>query len=878
MRKAYYTKDRKTYFYKLKQMHALCWAYAGFLIIASFCMTLVLLFIWTDPLMGVSSLGLADLPMIEMGVGGGGLVEFSLTPLFNDGLAAAPNTAVVSTNVFTGYNLKLSTNSTTENALLPKDDGSAARIGAVDGTSSAPKKLGVNEWGYAVAGESGFGAAGTYAKPDSDSKWAGMPKKGSAEANVAVKTTNRAAANDQTTIYYGVKAGMNLPPDDYTQTVIYTVTANIVGVIPAPTIASVEPAQGVAGERITVSGTHFIMDGQSIVTAVFVDLDGDGQADANEVCANPAIAGGTGAGLDTIECNAPNDGAAGNIYNVIVTTWGGTSYDVLNPTTADDFFYRFPVCRSGNEAHNLCQIDIDSNMIPVKYAGDTSAPRWVKAGVTEADGGWYDYEEKKWANAVSVEAGKLGDYQAAAEGTVVDDNDILGYFVYIPRYAYRVQRLAAWHKPRHTQNPFEIVFENVGVPKKTPYMGVNTSAGSDATGRCTTPPVSALSSGAAVGGVDYQTDCGVSADYPIAAPYDRSQWATHPAFTIGGAEVNGWWVGKYESGSDTYCINGGGTSPVAGQCGENVAPDHVYIKPNKSPMTYRQIGAMNKMAINLSSNPKGLNSGNAVTGNTGTNLMNLSADTQTMQMKNDQWGAAAYLATSVYGVGDTACKNIFCTENKDKKVYNNAYFNGGAGGNVTDSASSPLSPSKSFRYQTGCGPVGSYVEGYTSVNCSAYHTEVGQQASTTGNVYGVYDLAGGAWEYVMGNYNDTQNVGHMAVMPAEEYVNVYRTTDVPSFGVKPVWSVSSNNVYYLFDACSFATCGGQANYETNAYQSVNYDYHAWNADFSVFVDGSYPWVIRSGAADNNEGCGLFGSYRYGSPDDATTWRAVAGIY
>ena len=27
-------------------------------------------------------------------------------------------------------------------------------------------------------------------------------------------------------------------------------------------------------------------------------------------------------------------------------------------------------------------------------------------------------------------------------------------------------------------------------------------------------------------------------------------------------------------------------------------------------------------------------------------------------------------------------------------------------------------------------------------------------ASTTGNIYGVYDMSGGSWEYVMGIYNN----------------------------------------------------------------------------------------------------------------------------
>ena len=46
--------------------------------------------------------------------------------------------------------------------------------------------------------------------------------------------------------------------------------------------------------------------------------------------------------------------------------------------------------------------------------------------------------------------------------------------------------------------------------------------------------------------------------------------------------------------------------------------------------------------------------------------------------------------------------------------------------------------------------------------------------STTGNVYGVYDMAGGASEFVMGNYNNTTNV-FFETLPELKYYNVYTT-------------------------------------------------------------------------------------------------------
>ena len=39
----------------------------------------------------------------------------------------------------------------------------------------------------------------------------------------------------------------------------------------------------------------------------------------------------------------------------------------------------------------------------------------------------------------------------------------------------------------------------------------------------------------------------------------------------------------------------------------------------------------------------------------------------------------------------------------------------------------------------------------SSETCNEYTTSLGMNASSTGNIYGIYDLSGGAYEYVMGN-------------------------------------------------------------------------------------------------------------------------------
>jgi hypothetical protein len=172
------------------------------------------------------------------------------------------------------------------------------------------------------------------------------------------------------------------------------------------------------------------------------------------------------------------------------------------------------------------------------------------------------------------------------------------------------------------------------------------------------------------------------------------------------------------------------------------------------------------------------------------------------------------------------------------------------------------------RFVTGAGP-GDDKADINSTNLHQYHTTIGQQASTTGNIYGIYDMAGGTYEYVMGNYNSTQSTTYMATMPSANHLNLYKTTDTPPFNTKPSWSSDENSYRYYFDVCTRANCGGQANYETTVYQSVSGSNQSWGSDYSNFVNLNYPWFIRGGSAGNGSGAGLF----YSDYDGGTAFSA-----
>ncbi len=114
---------------------------------------------------------------------------------------------------------------------------------------------------------------------------------------------------------------------------------------------------------------------------------------------------------------------------------------------------------------------------------------------------WYDYENKEWANAVLVKESVREKYIKAEAGTVITESDILGYFVWIPRYRYEIFDTDNTNDNGEEQT-INITFEDKNDPK---------------------------SKGSNIG-----------------------EMLTHPAFTFGKEELDGIWYGKFEStGSGT---------------------------------------------------------------------------------------------------------------------------------------------------------------------------------------------------------------------------------------------------------------------------------------------------------------------------------------
>lgn len=151
-----------------------------------------------------------------------GTVAINITPTGSGAASSASDTVTISTNHSAGYNLVLKDSDTT--LTLTKGGDTIANH---TGTFASPSTLANNSWGYRVDGAGTFGSGPTSAETNQANlagTWAGI--KSSSVAGDTLKTTATTAANDVTTVWYGVKADTTKPNGAYTNTVTYTATTN----------------------------------------------------------------------------------------------------------------------------------------------------------------------------------------------------------------------------------------------------------------------------------------------------------------------------------------------------------------------------------------------------------------------------------------------------------------------------------------------------------------------------------------------------------------------------------------------------------------------------------------------------------------------------
>jgi hypothetical protein len=130
---------------------------------------------------------------------------------------------------------------------------------------------------------------------------------------------------------------------------------------------------------------------------------------------------------------------------------------------------------------------------------------------------------------------------------------------------------------------------------------------------------------------------------------------------------------------------------------------------------------------------------------------------------------------------------------------------------------------------TGC--VGNSVSASSYDGCAnAYNTTIGYNGSTTGNISGIYDMSGGAWEYVAGYVSGKKGSSGFTTddLTSEvysKYLDVYNNTEAIGY--------TSYNYRILGDA-------------TGEMGPFYYYRNNWYSDYSHLVYSSCPWFLRGG--------------------------------
>ena len=530
--------------------------------------------------------------------------------------------------------------------------------------------------------------------------------------------------------------------------------------------------------------------------------------------------------------------ASGKYYSTITYTATAKTpphAQVVDPT----------VCRSG-DPKNDCQVDLDANMIPVKYTGDINHAEWTSLANREDaahQGEWYNYNQKQWANAVTVKPEALSKYRG--QNKVVDQADILGYWVYIPRYAYEVMRRDGTDKPVPAQN-FLIRFEKTTTPKRVPAA-------------CPEQ------------GKDYRTECYLDRDYIKGKPSAQGTWATHPAFTFGKKELNGIWFAKFETTGE---VNQPTVLP-------NEKHINYYTKGVKDQVEIRAFYAIAKsLGVNDPANTAGM----ALAGVT-LNNNNLSRYSSHL-VNNTDWGAATYLSASNYGAGYNGVQINSDIVRIGKGSDEEGYYRG----NITGCG--PASDGSKKRYDGNKVKVDGKMKNApvafgTQSACNtnniqyAYNGTLGQLASTTNNPTGIYDMSGGGDERVAAAYN--KNIRHMTENDYVKLLNKYGQYIGNSAvtNTKPPYT----NLYNFseFKQCTWLTCGGQALHEVHIESRDAYG--QWLKQFGDFVYVDYrdmytarvlytgPWFYRGGDFNYRSKAGLFSA----SNDNGRIGSGVVGI-
>ena len=452
--------------------------------------------------------------------------------------------------------------------------------------------------------------------------------------------------------------------------------------------------------------------------------------------------------------------------------------------------------------------ELMTGMSAIKFTDPTDSAEGTTVDTTSNDTEWYNYENKKWANA-KTEDGSM--------------------WVWIPRYAYRI------HKENGVETQkFDIVF----------LVGL-TDNYYDENGKLQT--------------AQRQT----SEDQTIVTNGDT--YTVHPAFTNessinyanGGwdVELAGIWVAKFEAGYAS-----GNNSATVKASSVNYSQDTAYVPAVETGTTTKTATARNWLDGEYGSTTTAIKyptfqgltySMNYINHNDvyriskvlteSGNIYGLSSNsTDSHLMKNSEWGAVSYLSQSKYGLdGTNIVINSVYLNNTTKSVY---AVTGCASSTADASAVSTTIGALNNRTQSGV-----YV--WTQKN--------GTAASSTGTIYGIYDMAGGISERtssLINNKNDnlktygSQIIADLNNGKSTKYITIYPTGETLGQTMAQASQANYTNNTKIY---------GDAIKETS---TLGTGTNSWYSDCSDFVGLSTPFLLHGGyyGGTSISGCFAFG--------------------
>ena len=499
-------------------------------------------------------------------------------------------------------------------------------------------------------------------------------------------------------------------------------------------------------------------------------------------------------------------------------------------------------------------------MIPVKWNGSN----WVKADQNNSNFDWYQYDttNKKWANVVTVKETGTNTreyYQQAGVNEVIAEEDIVGMFIWIPRYSYQITN--GYHTNADGTGTIEIKFLKGTTDN---YEGGTANRNNKS-----------------------------NEDYVV-----------HPCFTNGAStgysngeynkELTGIWVAKFEASSSSTTesnpnlgSNYGGKNTIDGQ--------EVTVRPNVTSWRGIEVSDIYTVCKNLTQNG---------------NVHGL-ANGDSHMMKNSEWGAVVYLTQSEYGNPQTS-------SDAESGVWINNYYEGDSvqtgasnyGGNSIygttrtgmvgiregqtngrDTAT-PWGSKQTNKTENGDGSIIiTYGEVYNETDTQnnptgapftttyySYETEQGQKGSSTRNVYGIYDLSGGAWEYTA-SYLSEIEVPASGQSTAQRSVNNFND-NIPDWE-KTKYAGTRDNTDYegtnglILNYRDNSGKYGDALWETAAENAGASSNLSWNSDSDSFPFSANPFFLRGGGYYVVSIAGVFAfTSAYGGTSNNFSFRPV----